>query len=297
MEICMDMRNLQTFLYVAELSSFTRAAEVLRYSQSTVSFQIKQLERELNVTLFDRVNHTVTLTAKGREVLKYAQDIINMGNELERYLRADQAVSGHVRIAMADSICPSFLGEGFAEFRRQYPGITLKIITAGTKEMLRLLNRNEADLVITLDNHTYHMEYVIAQEKKIGTHFIASTNHPFANVEDLSVRDLLHQPFVLTERGMSYRRLMDELLAERSMEVSPALELGNTDQICQLVEQNVGISFLPDYATEEAVQNGRIVRLAVKDIEIEVWKQLLYHRDKWISPAMQKVMEYCAARE
>ena len=292
----MDLRNLQTFLYVAELSSFTRAAEVLRYSQSTVSFQVKQLERELNVTLFDRVNHTVTLTAKGREVLKYAQKIINVGNELQRFLTEEHAVSGHVRIAMADSICPLFLGEGFAEFRRQYPGITLKIITAGTKEMLRLLNRNEADLVITLDTHTYHMEYVIAYEKKIGTHFIASTQHPLARSEYLTMHELLDQPFILTEHGMSYRRLMDEWLAERSMEISPVLELGNTDQICQLVDQNVGISFLPDYATEDAVRSGRIVHLPVRGIEIEVWKQLLYHRDKWISPAMQKVMEYCAAQ-
>ena len=292
----MDLRNLQTFLYVAELSSFTRAAEVLRYSQSTVSFQVKQLERELNVTLFDRVNHTVTLTAKGREVLKYAQEIINVGNELQRFLTEEHAVSGHVRIAMADSICPLFLGDGFAEFRRQYPGITLKIITAGTKEMLRLLNRNEADLVITLDNHTYHMEYVIAYEKKIGTHFIASTQHPLARSEYLTMDELSDHPFILTEHGMSYRRLMDEWLAERSMEISPVLELGNTDQICQLVDQNVGISFLPDYATEDAVRSGRIVHLPVRGIEIEVWKQLLYHRDKWISPAMQKVMEYCAAQ-
>lgn len=291
----MDMRNLQTFLYVAELSSFTRAAEVLRYSQSTVSFQVKQLERELNVTLFDRVNHTVTLTAKGREVLKYAQEIINMGNELHRFLAEEQAVSGHVRIAMADSICPLFLGDGFAEFRRQYPGITLKIFTAGTKEMLRLLNRNEADLVITLDNHTYHMEYVIAYEKKISTHFIASAKNPIVQSAGLQMRELLNHPFILTEQDMSYRRLMDEWLAERSMEISPVLELGNTDQICQLVDQDVGISFLPDYATEDKVQTGRIVHLPVRDIEIEVWKQLLYHRDKWISPAMQKVMEYCAA--
>ena len=291
----MDMRNLQTFLYVAELSSFTRAAEVLRYSQSTVSFQVKQLERELNVTLFDRVNHTVTLTAKGREVLKYAQEIINIGNELNRFLAEEQVVSGHVRIAMADSICPLFLGDGFAEFRRQYPGITLKIFTAGTKEMLRLLNRNEVDLVITLDNHTYHMEYVIAYEKRISTHFIASSGNPLAQSAGLQMRELLNHPFILTEQGMSYRRLMDEWLAERSMEVSPVLELGNTDQICQLVDQDVGISFLPDYATEDKVRSGRIVYLPVQDIEIEVWKQLLYHRDKWISPAMQKVMEYCAA--
>lgn len=289
----MDMRNLQTFLYVAELSSFTRAAEVLSYSQSTVSFQIKQLERELNVTLFDRVNHTVTLTEKGREVLKYAQNIINVGNELERFLRDERTISGHVRIAMADSICPLFFGDKFSDFRAKYPGITLKIMTAGTKEMLRLLNRNETDLIITLDNHTYHIEYIIAQEEKINTHFVVSSKHPLANTESLSVTELLHLPFILTEKGMSYRRIMDEMLAERSLEIVPALELGNTDQICRLVAENVGVSFLPDYATEDGVRSGKIVRLNVRDIDIEVWRQLLHHRDKWISSAMRKVMEYC----
>ena len=288
----MDMKNLQTFLYVAELSSFTRAAEALSYSQSTVSFQVKQLERELHVHLFDRVNHTVILTEQGREVLHYAQRITNLGWELEHALQAENSVTGHVRLAMADSLCPSFLGEGFAAFRRQYPGITFKIIAAGTKEMFRLLNHNEADLVITLDNHIYHTEYVIAQEEKISTHFVACAGSSLAQRQAITVRELVSQPFLLTERGMSYRRLLDEALAAQSLEVQPVLEIGNADLICGLVAQGVGISFLPDYATAEAVKAGKLVYLPVVDFEIDIWKQLLYHRDKWISPAMQKVMEY-----
>ena len=103
------------------------------------------------------------------------------------------------------------------------------------------------------------------------------------------------EPFLLTERAMSYRRLMDEKLAERSLEIVPVLECGNVQQLCRLVESGVGLSFLPDYATEPAVRAGRMVRLPVENLEVELWKQLLHHRSKWISPAVQAVMDYCAS--
>ena len=71
------------------------------------------------------------------------------------------------------------------------------------------------------------------------------------------------------------------------------LEIGSTGLICSLVEQNAGIGFLPDFVTEQAVREGRLFRLPVKELEIEVWKQLLYHRDKWISPQVESVLQYC----
>ncbi len=290
----MDIRTLKTFIYVAELAGFTKAAEALGYSQSTVSFQIKQLETELDAKLFERINHTVTLTDRGREVLQYAHQINQLAREMEAAARVEPKISGHIRLAMADSLCPTLLGEGFLSFREQYPGLSLKIIAAGTEEMFRLLNRNEVDLVFTLDNHIYNTEYVIVREERIGTHFVAAGGSPLARERRLSIRTLLDQPFLLTERGMSYRRLMDEALAERSLEIAPVLEIGNTDQICRLVEQGAGLSFLPDYATAASVRAGRMVYLPVEDFEVEVWKQLLYHRDKWVSPPMRLVLDYCA---
>ena len=96
---------------------------------------------------------------------------------------------------------------------------------------------------------------------------------------------------------MSYRRLLDEKLAGMSLEIQPILEIGSTGLICSLVEQGVGISFLPDYVTAEEVARGRMAYLHVKDFEIVVWKQLLYHRDKWVSPQMESVLQYCVERE
>lgn len=288
----MDLRNLRTFIYVAELASFTRAANILGYSQSTVSFQIKQLETELGTRLFERINHTVTLTERGHEALQYAHQINELAREMESDLHSEKKITGCIRLAMADSLCSSLLGNSFIRFQRQYPGVALKIMAAGTEEMFRLLNHNEADLVFTLDSHIYNTEYVIVQEEQIHAHFVAGTEFPLSLDESIPIQALMNQPFLLTENGMSYRRLMEEQLAALSLEVSPVLEIGNAEQLCRLVELGAGISFLPDYVTEKAVTEGRIVRLPVRDFEVSLWKQLLYHRDKWVSPAMQAVIEF-----
>ena len=293
----MDLKNLLTFMHVAELNSFTRAGQKLGFSQSTVSFQIKQLERELGTQLFERINHTVVLTEKGRDVLKFAHQISKMTQELDKRLQNEEEVSGNVRIAMADSLCDNMLQEGFGEFRDRYPGISLKIITAGTEEMFRLLNQNEADAVLTLDNHIFHAEYVIAREERLGVHFVADSENPLCEREELFPEDLAGQPFLLTEKGMSYRRLMDEKFAELSMEILPVLEIGSAGLICSLVEQGAGISFLPDYVTEEKVRAGRLRYLPVKNFEIEIWKQLLYHRDKWVTPQLESALAYLSERE
>ena len=293
----MDLKNLLTFMHVAELNSSTRAGQKLGFSQSTVSFQIKQLERELGTQLFERINHTVVLTEKGRDVLKFAHQISKMTQELDKRLQNEEEVSGNVRIAMADSLCDNMPQEGFGEFRDRYPGISLKIITAGTEEMFRLLNQNEADAVLTLDNHIFHAEYVIAREERAGVHFVADSENPLCEREELFPEDLAGQPFLLTEKGMSYRRLMDEKFAELSMEILPVLEIGSAGLICSLVEQGAGISFLPDYVTEEKVRAGRLRYLPVKNFEIEIWKQLLYHRDKWVTPQLESALAYLSERE
>lgn len=293
----LDLKNLITFIHVAELNSFTKAAKTLGYSQSTISFQIKQLESELDSQLFERINHTIALTEKGREVLNYAHQINKLTQELEKNMQNEQSINGHIRLAMADSLCDSLLSEKFLDFRNQHPGLTLKIIAAGTEEMFRLLNHNEADMILTLDNHIYNTEYVIVKEEKIGVHFVASPKFAMARSDIISIWELARQPFILTEKGMSYRRLMDEKLAEMSLEIHPVLEIGSTNLICSLVEQGIGISFLPDYVTEKSIASGNMVYLNIRHFEIEVWKQLLYHRDKWVSPQMESVIQYCISRE
>ncbi len=288
----MDIRNLTTFIQVAESGSFTKAAETLGYSQPTISVQIKQLEAELGLQLFDRIGHTVRLTDPGRNVLLHAQRICRMCQEMTLSTAQSEQPQGIIRLATADSMCAPLLNHGFADFKKQYPLISLKVTTAGTGDLFRMLDHNEADLVCTLDSHIYNTNYVIATEERVGLHFVVSSADPLAHAGALEVRQLLDHPFLLTEKGMSYRRLMDEMLAQHSIEVQPVLEIGRADIICSLVEKGAGISFLPDYVTEDAVARGAVTRLQVPDFEPELWKQLLYHRNKWISPQLQAAIDH-----
>ncbi|MBR5534611.1 MAG: LysR family transcriptional regulator [Ruminiclostridium sp.] len=288
----MEVRSLTTFIQVAESGSFSRAAEKLGYSQPTVSVQIKGLEEELGIRLFDRIGHTVRLTEQGRDVLAQAQKICHMCQELSQGTAPKSRTKSVIRLAMADSLASILLKKGFSAFRNAYPNISIRLTTAGTSTLLELLDHNEADIVCTLDSHTYDTNYVIASEEKIGVHFVVSSNNPLSRAKRLTKEDLLTQDFLLTEKGMSYRRLLDEWLAKDSLEIQPVLENGSADTLCQLVEDGIGMSFLPDYVTEGAVQRGTIVRLDVEGFAPELWKQLLYHRDKWLSLPMESVIEY-----
>lgn len=286
----MDIKNIATFIQVAELRSFTRAAEKLDYSQSTVSFQIRQLEQELGVRLFERINHTVSLTAEGEQFLRAAHEINVLLSNFQSDVRAEQ-ISGYVRLASSDSICAVIIRKIFPALHRLYPDITLEIIPAGTEEMFRLLNQNQVDLVYTLDNHIYDSNYEIIHEQQLDAHFISSKTHPFAARDSVSLEELTGESFLLTEKGMSYRRLMDEQMARHSLELRPVLTSGNTSLLCNLVAEGSGLSFLPDFVVRDNQQKENIAYLNVPELEVEIWSQLLRRKDKWMTRAIDKVIE------
>ena len=286
----MDLQGLNIFVHVAELNSFTKAAEKLGFSQPTVSFQIKQLESQLGVQLFDRIGHTIKLTDAGRTALKYAQQMCNISSEMQISDNYNNA-KGTVRLATADSLCAPLIQKWFSDFNNKYPEILLNIKTDGTANLFELLNHNIVDIVCTLDSHIYDTNYVILNEEEIDVHFVVSKDNELSRKKQITIEELIKQPFLLTEKGMSYRRIFDEQLAKNSLEVKPVLELGSADILCRFVVDNVGVSLLPDYVTQNAVDKGDIVRLNVKDFDIKVWKQLIHHKDKWISEPMKIVIK------
>ncbi len=293
----MEIRNLITFVQVAELNSFTKAAKALGYSQSTISFQIKQLETELDCLLFERINHTISLTEKGRELLTYAQQVSHLTEEFKENLSDSNELSGHIHIVTPDSICEMMLNTNYVDFYRHYPKISLKFSTADTDDMFRILDHNEADVIFTLDSHVYQKDYVIAKEEPVSTHFVTGAGSPLAGRKNLSIRDIIDYPFILTEKRMGYRRVFDDTLAQMSLEIQPIMEIGRTDLITVSLEHGVGISFLPDFVTEKKVAEGKLVYLDVTDFEIDIWKQLIYHRNKWISKHFDAFINYVMQKE
>ena len=292
----MELRNLITFIHVAELGSFTKAAEQLGYSQSTISFQIKQLEDELDCLLFERINHTITLTEQGHELVSYAHQVRALTEDFKETL-AKEDLRGHLHIVTPDSVCEEMISAHYADFHRKYPSIFIRFSTGDSSNMLHMLDRNEADVIITLDHHLYNKDYVVAKEQKIPMHFVASSESKFAHCKGLSIKDIIGEPFVLTEYGQGYRRVFDRELAKRSIEITPVLEIGRTDIITSVLVENDMISFLPDFVTDELITEGKLCYLDVVDMNIDIWKQLIYHKNKWLSKSMKTFIEYIKTHE
>lgn len=287
----MEIKNLITFVQVAQMQSFTKASEYLGYSQSTISFQIKQLEQEFNCSLFDRINHSINLTSAGEHLLAYALQIVQLNEEIKEMM-LDASIKGEISIATSDSLATPLMEKHFPSFHQQYPDLTLKILTLGTDDMFKGINCNEVDAIITLDSHIYNHDYVVWDEQEIDCVFVCAPSFYQEDMQNL--HQLVKYPFLLTEKGMSYRRIFDEDLAKNSLEVIPLLESSNTSLLASLCKKGLGIALLPKFVVEEAISKQELVVIKVKDFQISVWKQLILHKNKWISKPLQCFLEHFA---
>lgn len=297
MEAAMELRNLITFTYVAELGSFTKAAEQLGYSQSTISFQIKQLEDELGCLLFERINHTITLTERGHDLVAYAHKVRALTDDFKENLSKDQECSGHIHIVTPDSVCEEMISAHYKDFHNRYPSVFVRFSTGDTIDMLSMIDHNKADVIITLDHRLLNKDYVIAKEQRLPMHFVAASTSKYAGRKGMSIKDIANEPFVLTEYGQGYRRVFDRELAKKSIEITPVLEIGRTDLITSVLVENSMISYLPDFVTKDLIASGELCYLDVCDMSTDIWKQLIYHKNKWMSKSMKTFIEYIKAHE
>ena len=293
----MEIRNLITFVQVAELNSFTKAAKALDYSQSTVSFQIKQLENELDCLLFERINHTISLTEKGKELLAFARQIRYLTDEFNQKLSGSSELKGFLRIVTADSLCEDMILTNYLDFHKKYPGISLRYIPADTEAMFSILDSNEADVMLSLDRHTYHHDYIIAKEEPVNLNFVTGTDSPYATDKELSLADIADFPMILTEPGIGYRRILEEFMTRENLALEPIMEIGRTDVIVAMLERGVGVSFLPDFVTRKKVEEGTLTYLNVKGVQAQIWKQLIYHKNKWVTKSLKALIDYISEHE
>ena len=165
------------------------------------------------------------------------------------------------------------------------------LCTTTADGMLQMLGTNQVDLAYTLDQPLLQPNLVLAADVPEPVCFIAPSGHPLAGQAEVSLEELTQQEFLLTERGMSYRDALDQCLAARGLAVHPYLELGSAALLCQMVEQGMGLSFLPEYIVRPALAAGHLARLNVPDCAVEMHRQLFYHRDKWLTPQMKAFIE------
>ena len=283
----MEIRNLTTFIRVAELQSFSRAAEQLGYSQSAVTVQIRQLEQELGTLLFERIGRHVRLTEEGEALVERAVAVLRAVQEAENVGKVGRQGGGKLRIGTAESLLISVLPPVFVEFGRKCPDALLSTKTGPVEDLFEMVRQNEIDLLYFLDRKTDFPEWIKVSEHRERAIFVASAAHPLAGEKHMSVERLQKEPLVLTERGISYRYALEQALAADGIALEPFLETGNTDVITRLVRENRGVSFLPEFVVREDLDCGRLAALSVDCPQIEMFSQLVYHRNKLVTPQME----------
>ena len=283
----MEFRELSTFLQVAKLQSFSKAAKVLGYSQAAVTIQIKQLEQELGVHLFDRIGKQTSLTHQGSVFYDHAASIMRDIAQAKDAVSHPQKLNGHLCIGTIESICASLFPSLLTEYHKLHPGVNISIRTDSPDQLLEQINGNQLDLVYFMDKRVYDVKWEKVLEEPEEIVFAATADHPLAQrSEPLSLDDVLSYPMVVTEKNASYRLILEQYLAAMGKSLQPYLEIGNTDFILQFLKLNTGITFLPRFTVEKAVSEGYLRILSVKKFSIRTCRQILYHKDKWVTREM-----------
>ena len=292
----MELREIATFLQVAQHKSFSKAARQLGYSQAAVTIQIKQLESELKVHLFDRIGKQITLTHQGTLFYEYACDVMKALERAKDALVESDELTGELCLGAIESVCSSILPDLLTRFHALHPKVNVSIITDSPENLLEMLNSNAIDIVYLIDKRMYDSRWVKVMEIPEDIVFVSSKSHPMATRKGLELHEVIEQPFILTEKNASYRFILDQYLAAHGMSVRPFLEIGNTEFIIHLLKKNLGVSFLPEFTIHQNILDGHLTALDVKDFSLRIWRQMVYHKDKWVTREMAEFLRLaCAA--
>lgn len=288
----MEIRNVKTFLRVAELESFTNAAEQLGYSQAAVTVQIKQLESELETQLFDRVGKHIKLTETGVRFMPYATEVMKAVHKAETFIQGEEILAGRLRIGSVASLAARILPPILLEYRELYPHVEMSIETLrSVPEMFDMVRQNEIDILYFLNRQIYSFEWVKVLEHPEDIIFVTHACHPLAGRERVNIEQILREPLILTMRGISYCGDLEQTLAARGLEAHPFLEIGDTEVIIEMLLNKAGISFLPQYLVQKYIDSGQLASIGTDLPPIENWSQLVYHKNKYVTPQMKAFID------
>lgn len=288
----MEIRQLATFIRVAQFKSFSRAAESLGYSQSAVTVQIRQLEEELNTRLFDRVGKRIALTDTGERFFSHACDVISQVNQARMSVAATTELHGTLHIGTIESLTCLKLPAVLHRYRQHHPKVSIHITVGEPEELIEQMERGELDMIYVLDEPLYSNNWHKLMEQREEIVFVASASLGEAlGGRELTTEELVQYPFFLTEQD-NYRRVLNRRLAARRCILTPSLECSDTSFLIRMLEIDRGVSFLPWYAVESSVRQGKLVRLSVADCYISLYRQIFCHKEKWRTREMDEFVRF-----
>ncbi len=288
------LQQLRLFEAVARHSSFTRAAEEVHLSQPAVSIQVKRLEENVGLPLFDQVGKRITLTEAGRELYAASKDVLGRLSDLDSAIDSLKGeVAGTLNVTAVTS-AKYFLPHLLGAFLRRYPDVEPKLKVVNRQAMLERIADNEDDLYVM--GHVpdeIDVEEVPFLENIISV--VASPDHPLARKRKVSLKQLEEERFLVRESGSGNRKVVGEFFKDQGIQITPSMELGSAEAIKQGVMAGLGISALSLHNLRLEIAAKQIVVLKVEGFPLRRRWNVVHRRGKSLSHAAQSFIEFLQA--
>jgi len=289
----MEVRQLQIFRILAEELNFTRTAEKVHTVQSNVTAQIKSLEEELGVPLFDRLGRKVALTDAGRRFQPFAEQALAAMEQGQRAVQTGAEPSGPLRVAAPESLLTYRLPVVVRAFRKRFPHVELVFRPYSDASLALNLESGKFDLAIHMTDTPLNSLIESIRLRTERVFLLAEPEHPLAALPTVKPADLSGQALLLTESGCGYRLKLDRILALQNIRPGNVTEFSSVEAIKQCVAAGMGLALLPAIVVARETRQNQLKALHWAGPSLDIESHILWHRDKWISPAMQAFIELC----
>ena len=279
-------RQLMLLEAVARNSSFTRASEELFLTQPAVSTQIKQLEMEVGMPLFEHMGKRIFLTAAGREMVEFSRSIAQQFTDIRTVLEEMQGVQrGHLDIAVT-STAKYFAPYLLAAFCKSHAGITVNLNVTNREEILRQLADNIPDMAI-MGNPPAGMPLVASSFMSNPLVVIAPPDHPLAQSSRIALHRLLEESFIVREKGSGTRNAIERFLEQRGLSMTTSMEMSRNEAIKHAVMAGLGLGIVSIHTLEMEFKLGRLAVLNVEGFPILKDWHIVHREEKRFSAAAE----------
>lgn len=234
----------------------------------------------------------VYLTHYGQQFLPIANQIISLNYEAHALSQDSKHVQGKLQIGTIESYLSNVFEKNISTFLTQFPEVQIGLRTANSDALLQMLKYGNIDLACAIGDRILDPNFTCIWEKKNNLVFAAAASHPLAQGGPYSLHEILKAPLVLSEKGGMYRKILTKIAFKEGLTFVPKLTIDNTHTIRSLVEENLGITFLPYYALKESIMNHKIGVIPTSFSISPIWFQIIVHKNKWITPAMKEMIRF-----
>ncbi|MFC5468630.1 LysR family transcriptional regulator [Cohnella suwonensis] len=285
----MDFVYLKSFLEVAKCHSFTKAAENLGYVQSSVTAQIQKLENEYGVVLFERYGRSMRLTSAGEQLKTTFEKIVELYDDSLRLV--SRHAKGNIEIGTIESLMSFFLPPVFHRFSQSYPDMNLQVHTNTETMVMQSLRSGALDMGIVMDAPIEDDDIEAITIRREPLVLVAKPDHPLVSSSPFGLEELDGQYLIVTEQGCSYRAALERLLSLRGVNYHVSHEFGNLEAIKQFVGYGLGIALVPRIVVTRELMENKLAALPFSHPDITFFSQIVYHKKKWLSPAIRHLIE------